>query len=286
LKSLRKAHLVSSGHVAYAVNEYTILHACVHPFINRCHGAFNATSHVHLLLDLIPGGELMARLQRDKRLDEHLAALYVAMVGTALGYLSSRQIAYRDLKPENLLIDHHGYLVLVDFGLAKVVDERTWTLCGTPDYLAPEVLAQAGYHWAVDWWALGALTYEMLHGEPPFAEEDEMECYDRIMMGMFYVGHHVSAPAKDLIKRLMALRPATRLGMLAGGVHDVVSHPFLAHIDVTQLLKKQLPIPTTPAVPPTPPPQTSGHGVSVELPADPTYDEIWEKEFGPLVPDA
>ena len=93
------------------------------------------------------------------------AAVYAAMVASAFGFLASKSIAHRDLKPENLLFDEHGYLKLVDFGLAKVVPERTWTFCGTPDYIAPEILESTGHNWAVDWWTLGVLTHEMMRTE-------------------------------------------------------------------------------------------------------------------------
>ena len=102
------------------------------------------------------------------------------MVGCALGFLTGKKIAHRDLKLENLMFDESGYLKLVDFGFAKLVEERTWTFCGTPDYLAPEILAHKGHNYAVDWWTLGVLTFEMLHGEPPFASQDQMSTFKKI----------------------------------------------------------------------------------------------------------
>ena len=138
LKSLDKGHLIATEQVQNTVNEKVLLQQCDHPFIITCHVAFHTRSHVSLVLSLAPGGELFTRIRHCGKLVETEAALYVAMVASALGYLSARSIAYRDLKPENLLFDARGYLVLADFGLAKLVTDRTWTFCGTPDYLAPE----------------------------------------------------------------------------------------------------------------------------------------------------
>ena len=116
--------------------------------------------------------------------------LYAGMVTCAFGYLHARKIAHRDLKPENLLFDKEGYLKLVDFGFAKVIKDRTWTLCGTPEYLAPEIISNKGHNLSVDWWALGILIFEMLHGTPPFVAEDPMDIYQQ-----------ASAPARRARRR-------------------------------------------------------------------------------------
>ena len=161
------------------------------------------------------------------------------MTAAALGFLTARNIAHRDLKLENLLFDEKGYLKLVDFGFAKKIESRTFTFCGTPDYLAPEILSHAGHNCAVDWWTLGVLTYEMLHGEPPFVEDDQMATFKRIAALDYKIRSHVPPEAKDLIKRMLLTNPSKRIGMLSGGEKDIYAHPMCAHIDIQRLLKRR-----------------------------------------------
>jgi serine/threonine protein kinase len=128
-----------------------------------------------MALEICLGGELFSLLRLAGRLEEGHARFYSAIVVSAFSYLHERYICHRDLKPENLLFDNEGYLKLVDMGFAKVVRERTWTLCGTPEYLAPEIIGNKGHNSAVDWWTLGVLLFEMVSGYPPFAGTDQMD---------------------------------------------------------------------------------------------------------------
>ena len=141
----------------------------------------------------------------------------------ALAALHARGIVYRDLKPENLLVDAGGHLKVADFGFAKALPRggRTYTLCGTPDYLAPEVILNKGHGPSADWWACGVLIYEMLAGAPPFVEADVGATYRRAVEGRFAVPPHFSAAARDLVRRLLQVDLSQRLGCLAGGVGDI-----------------------------------------------------------------
>lgn len=196
---------------------------------------------------------------------------------------------HRDLKLENLLFDQTGHLKLVDFGFAKVIHDRSWTFCGTPDYLAPEIVTNAGHNRAVDWWTLGILTYELLHGEPPFADSDQMATYRKIQAGRYRLDSRVTTPAKDLIRRLLLPNPAMRIGMLKGGAVDVHRHPFCTHIDIKQLEARKLPAPYVPRVrglddtsnfDSYPADTEANNARQYERYLDPKYDELWEREFG------
>lgn len=164
IKAINKKDLVSRRQVEHAQNERYILGSVSHPFIVKLWGTFQSESHVFLVMDYIPGGELFRQIRTKKGFSEEHAKFYAAEVMLALEYLHTRDIAYRDLKPENILIDHQGHIKLTDFGFAKKVTDITWTVCGTPDYLAPEIIRSQGYTKAVDWWSLGVLIYEMLTG--------------------------------------------------------------------------------------------------------------------------
>lgn len=164
IKAINKKDLMSHRQVEHAQNERHILGSVSHPFIVKLWGTFQTESHVFLVMDYVPGGELFRRLRNHKGFPEEEAKFYAAEVMLALDYLHLQNIAYRDLKPENILIDCNGHIKLTDFGFAKIVKDMTWTVCGTPDYLAPEIIRSQGYTKAVDWWSLGVLIYEMLAG--------------------------------------------------------------------------------------------------------------------------
>ena len=144
------------------------------------------------------------------------------MVASAFSYLHARKVVHRDLKPENLLFDCDGYLKLVDFGFAKVVRDRTFTLCGTPEYLAPEIISNKGHGLGADWWTLGILLYEMLVGNPPFAADNQMDIYHKIMRGKYKVPSHFPKAAKEIVSRLLSSNPAARLGCLKSGSKEVL----------------------------------------------------------------
>jgi len=168
LKTLCKEKLVRYEQIEHTINEAKLLASFHHPFIAKLEAVFESPTACHLLLEPVMGGELFARIRLQRRLSEAEALCYSMMVAAALDYLHARRVAYRDLKPENLLLDERGYLKLVDFGFAKEVVDRTWTLCGTPEYMAPEVILNEGHGVGVDWWALGILFYEMVTGVLPF----------------------------------------------------------------------------------------------------------------------
>lgn len=176
LKHNEKRHVMSERNV--------LLQNLKHPFLVGLHYSFQSKDKLYFVLDYANGGEMFYHLQQERVFDEARARFYAAEITSALGYLHSEGIVYRDLKPENILLDSSGHLVLTDFGLSKEglhnLDTTT-TFCGTPEYLAPEVIRKEAYDRNVDWWCLGAVLYEMLFGLPPFFSQDRIEMYDNIL---------------------------------------------------------------------------------------------------------
>ena len=163
--------------VDHVKTEKKILEELNHPFIVNLFGAFQDDKNLYLLLEYVIGGEFFSHLRKAGRFPNDTAKFYAAQITLVFEHLHSMMILYRDLKPENLLLDSDGNCKVTDFGFAKKVEYRTWTLCGTPEYLAPEIILSKGHGKAVDWWALGILMYEMLAGYPPFYDEDPLGIY-------------------------------------------------------------------------------------------------------------
>jgi len=195
------------------------------------------------------GGEVFTHLRSHGRFSRKITRFYIAEVVLAMEYLHSKNIVYRDLKPENLLIDSFGHIKLTDFGFAKVIDDnRTYTMCGTPEYLAPEVIKGKGHGVEVDWWAVGVLLFEMLAGYPPFYDEDPFGIYEKILLKRITFPSHFSNSSRDLIKKLLAHDRTKRLGNLKDGAEDVKKHRFFRKIDWTALAQRKLKPPIIPLI--------------------------------------
>ena len=151
-------------------------------------------------------------LRREGRFSNDVALFFASEIVLAFDYLHGMDIAYRDLKPENLLIDKQGHVKITDFGFAKVVQDKTYTLCGTPEYLAPEIIQSKGHNKNVDWWALGVLIFEMLAGYPPFYDDNPLGIYQKIMDGYYEFPPHVEPKARDLVKSFLCADRSLRLG--------------------------------------------------------------------------
>jgi len=221
---------------------------CAHPFILNLVNSFQNDKEIFMVFDLILGGELFGYLRKHKKFALPIARFYCACVASAFVYLHEKKIVYRDLKPENLMLDADGYLKVVDFGFAKVVEERTWTLCGTPDYLAPEVIQNKGHNCSADWWSFGVLTYECLVGTAPFDAEDPMDVYQNILESDVSYPWRFPEDAKNRINGLLDRNPLTRLGTLGLGTLDIVESDFFGDLSFADLERRSIPAPYIPEI--------------------------------------
>ncbi|KFA48636.1 hypothetical protein S40293_04537 [Stachybotrys chartarum IBT 40293] len=259
LKILRKTEVVRLKQIDHVRHERAVLADVVgHPFITSLLASFSDADSLYMLLDYVPGGELFSYLRKFRRFAEPAARFYAAEIVLVLEYLHEQQggVAYRDLKPENLLLDQDGHIKLVDFGFAKRLgykDSRpveTYTLCGTPEYLAPEVIHNKGHTTAVDWWALGILIYEFLTGYPPFWHQNPIEIYKQIVEKpvMFPQDPPISDNAKDLIRSFCTVDRSRRLGNISGGAGRVKSHPWFEGVNWDDILNRRRRGPIIPPV--------------------------------------
>ncbi|CAD6888123.1 unnamed protein product [Tilletia controversa] len=247
LKVLQKADIVRLKQVEHINNERDILSQVRHPFIVNLLRSYQDSKSVYMLMDYVPGGEIFSHLRRARRFTADVTRFYIASIILALDYLHARGIIYRDLKPENLLLDESGFLKIADFGFAKYVpDNRTWTLCGTPEYLAPEIIAGVGHGKAADYWSLGVLMFECLAGFPPFFAPTPIGVYERVLKGAFTFPAHIDPCSRDLISGLLTADRTKRLGNLRGGAEDVKAHVWFKGVSWGQLERREVQAPIVP----------------------------------------
>ncbi|CAG9315419.1 unnamed protein product [Blepharisma stoltei] len=248
LKILKKFDIVKLKQVDHVNSEFAILRQINHPFLVNLIGYTQDESYLYFALEFIQGGELFTYLRSVIKLDNNHAKLYAAQIVQMFEYLHRMNIIYRDLKPENLLIAADGYLKLTDFGFAKRVEGRTYTLCGTPEYIAPEILLNKGHGKAVDWWTLGIFLYEMLAGIDPFSDEDPMAIYQKILKCKIKFPRNFDTDARSLVKHLVVIDLSKRYGNLKGGSNDIKNHRWFSGFDWSRLLLKSLDMPYKPRV--------------------------------------
>ncbi len=230
LKTIRKQHIISRSEVAHTLAERSVLAQINNPFIVPLKFSFQSPEKLYLVLAFVNGGELFHHLQKEQRFDINRSRFYAAELLCALECLHGFGVIYRDLKPENILVDYVGHIALCDFGLCKLDmkdEDKTNTFCGTPEYLAPELLHGQGYTKAVDWWTLGVLLYEMLTGLPPFYDENTNEMYRKILAEpLHFPGPEIVPPAaRDLLTKLLNRDATLRLG--SNGASEIKVHiPF------------------------------------------------------------
>lgn len=248
IKILKKSEVIRLQQVEHIMSEKTILDQCKHPFIVHLACTFQDKRQLYMVLEYVIGGEFFTHLRNAGRLDTISAKFYSAQVALIFEYLHAHDFIYRDLKPENLLLDKDGYIKITDFGFAKRVVFKTYTLCGTPEYIAPEVLLNKGHGKGVDWWTLGILMYEMMVGQPPFVDDDPMGIYQQILNGKLNFPRFIERSAKSLIKKMLVADLTKRYGCLKGGAADVKKHKFFQGLVFDDMLSKQLAAPVLPLV--------------------------------------
>eukprot|EP00386_Alphamonas_edax_P010601 GDKI01034087.1.p1 GENE.GDKI01034087.1~~GDKI01034087.1.p1 ORF type:complete len:404 (+),score=80.12 GDKI01034087.1:130-1212(+) len=251
MKMLRKETIVKRNQVEHTKTERSVLGCITHPFIVSLIYAFQTAKKLYFVLEYCPGGELFFHLSRAGRFTEQRALFYSAEIILAIEHLHTINVVYRDLKPENVLLDEEGHIRLTDFGLSKegIQDNRSArSLCGTPEYLAPEILNQRGHGRAVDWWSLGALIYEMLTGLPPFYTRDREKLFENIRQGELKYPSFISPAAKSLLQGLFQRDPDLRLGGGPRDAEEVKCHPFFASVDWDLLYQKRVQPPFRPNV--------------------------------------
>jgi len=242
MKVLKKEAVIRRNQVVHTKTETHILKQIRHPFLTRMFFAFQNEGKLYMVLNYLPGGELFYRLKRETRFSIERVRLYSAEIALGLGHLHSLDMIYRDLKPENLLLDEVGHVCLTDFGLSKemvTTANAAKTFCGTPEYLAPEILQNVGHGKAVDWWSLGTLIFEMLTGLPPFYSRNLNHMYDKILRAELRCPTYLPSDVTALIQGLLIRDPIKRLGSGPTDIKELERAPFFTPLDFEKVYKKE-----------------------------------------------
>jgi len=281
LKILKKKDVVQNDQVAHTIAERNTLllsSRMRHPFLVGLHASFQTKTSLYLVMDYMPCGDLYHYLRKEKTFSEDRSRLYAAETVLALEHLHHLEIVHRDLKPENVLMGKDGHTKLTDFGLCKEHvggrSGRSNSFCGTPEYMAPEVILRKGHGKSVDWWCFGILIFEMLTGESPFYSQNLKRTYCKICSGQYKIPECATMTffAVNLIQGLLQIDPNDRLGCNASDAEEIKSHPFFAEYDWRSVFAKHMPCPFIPEVC-----DPADHKVSEELQAQLEADSVEEE---------
>ena len=248
MKKLEKPFLKKNKQEQHIIIERILLSKMNNPFLVKLYCCFQDQEHLYFIMEFIQGGELFFHLHRETRFDDEKTSFYIAELILALNFLHKNKIIYRDIKPENILLDIDGHIKLTDFGLSRICsgnNEKVFTICGTPFYIAPEIMLKKGYNDAVDWWSLGCLMYEMLYGKPLF----------NFYNGNININEYkkpikllncFSEEAKDLISKLLDIDPKKRIGSGPKGFENIKKHKYFENINWEDLENKKMKPPFVP----------------------------------------
>ncbi|TYH73158.1 hypothetical protein ES332_D05G309000v1 [Gossypium tomentosum] len=242
MKVMRKDKIMEQNHAEYMKSERAILGKVDHPFIVQLRYSFQTKYRLYLVLDFVNGGHLFFQLYRQGLFREDLARIYTAEIVSAVSHLHANGIMHRDLKPENILLDADGHVMLTDFGLAKEFDENTRSnsLCGTLEYMAPEIVLGKGHDKAADWWSVGILLYEMLTGKPPFTGGNRQKVQDKIIKEKIKLPAFLSSEAHSILKGLLQKEASKRLGCGKGGSEEIKRHKWFKAINWKKLEAREV----------------------------------------------
>jgi CRP-like cAMP-binding protein len=284
LKALSKGYVVKSGMQASVMSEKKVQLLCDSAFIIKLFECYNGQESLYLLLELALGGELYATYNK-KQLwgKEDCAQFYVAGTTYAFDHLHSKKVIFRDLKPENLLLNDKGQVKLTDMGLAKVVVGKTYTTCGTPDYFAPEIIASKGHTVAVDWWTLGILSFELMIGHPPFESATPMQIYQKVSKGINKVTFPKKCPqpVEAFVKALCHQNPSERLPMKKGDIKNIQTHQWYKSFNWNDFYELKMAAPYKPVVK-SPKDAANFNARKEDMPPQIPYKDPktgWDKEF-------
>ena len=250
MKKLNKPFIRNHNQEKQIINERILLSNLNNSFLVKLFCCFQDVENLYFIMEFVQGGELFFHLHRETRFDDEKTKFYTAEIVLALNFLHEHNIIYRDLKPENILLDKHGHIKLTDFGLSRICsgkDEKAFTLCGTPFYIAPEIIKKQGYNNSVDWWSLGCLIYEMLTGKPLFNFYNTKIEYKEYEKPIPF-NNTFTEEAKDLIKNLLVIDPNKRLGNGVNGFKNLKNHKYFNDIDWDKLEQQKIEPPFVPTI--------------------------------------
>ena len=238
MKILDKKYIIEKNQISHTITERLALEKLNHSFIAKLNYAFQDTQNLYFITEFLQGGELFFHLKKNGGFKEKAVKFYMSQVLLALEYMHNNNYIYRDLKPENIIIDNEGNIKLTDFGLSKLVKpkEMTYTLCGTKEYLAPEIIQGQGYDKTCDWFSFGVVVFEMFLGYHPFKSKNT-KIDPNIYLRKIYIPEKIGKDAKDLIEKLFVVEPKKRLGF--SSANEIKNHPFFKDIDFNKVLNKE-----------------------------------------------
>lgn len=249
IKTMNKRSILESNQTEHIQNERDILALISgHPNVVELLGTFQNEQFLYMVMEYVPGGEVFSHLRKLSCFEMDAVRFYSGEILLVLEELHKHNIIYRDLKPENLLFDRDGHIKFIDFGFAKKVDDRTYTICGTPEYLAPEIIRGEGCSFASDWWAFGVLIFEMLTGTTPFVHQNENEMYQMICRSEVEYPPDLDDCTKDLLTGLFQVDISKRLGCTSEGVKGIKDHPWFDGVDWDKMYKHKYQPPLMPIV--------------------------------------